>query len=207
LFVALSFYPDDRAARLAAAEATLTKALSIAPDHALAHLCMGIILIHTHRALEGIRECERALELNQNFALAHAHIGFGKIQLGRAQETEAHIQEALRLSPRDVMAYLFFMFAGLAKFSLGRDEEAVEWLRRSIEANRNNPMSHLVLAGALANLGRLPEARSEVKAGLAVNPTLTLARMRSGASTDNPEANAGGERLINGLRKAGVPEE
>ena len=36
-----SFYADDRAALLAAAEATLTKALSLAPEHALAHLCHG----------------------------------------------------------------------------------------------------------------------------------------------------------------------
>src|SRR5208283_3315500 len=42
-----------------------------------------------------------------------------------------------------------------AKLSLGRGEETVDRLRRSIEANRNDPMSHLVLAAALARLGRL----------------------------------------------------
>jgi tetratricopeptide (TPR) repeat protein len=105
------------------------------------------------------------------------------------------------------MAYLFFMFAGWAKFCLGRDEEAVLWLRRSIEANRTNPMAHFVLAAALACLGRLPEARSEVNAGLAINPAFTISRMRAGPSTDNPDANASGERLIEGLRAAGLPEE
>jgi hypothetical protein len=36
---------DDRAARLAAAEAALTKALSLAPEHALAHLYLGYVQI------------------------------------------------------------------------------------------------------------------------------------------------------------------
>jgi tetratricopeptide (TPR) repeat protein len=147
------------------------------------------------------------LELNRNLAIAHANIGFGKIQLGRAEEAEPHIEEALRLSPRDVGAYVFFIYAGLAKLHLGCDEEAVAWLRRSIEANRNNPMSHFLLAAALARLGRPSEAKSEVSAGLAINPTFTIARLRAAPSTDNPVANAGGERVIDGLRKAGLPEE
>ena len=102
--VALSFLPDDRAARLAAAEAALTKALSLAPENAVAHLCLGIVQIHTNRASQGIRECERALELDRNLANAHGQIGVAKILLGQAEETEAHIQEALRLSPRDTYA-------------------------------------------------------------------------------------------------------
>jgi tetratricopeptide (TPR) repeat protein len=207
LNVALSFYPDDRVARLAAAETTLTKALSAAPEHGLAHLCMGIVLIYTNRALQGIGECERALELNRNLALAHANIGRAKVQLGRAEETEAHINEALRLSPRDVGVYVFYMYAGLAKLELGRNEEAAAWLRRSIESNRNNPMTHFLLAAALAHLGRLSEAQSEINAGLAINSTFTIARMRAAPSTDNPAANAGGERVIDGLRKAGLPEK
>jgi TolB-like protein/class 3 adenylate cyclase len=205
--VALSFYPDDRAARLAAAEMALAKALSIAPENGVAHLCMGIVLIHTNRGQQGIRECERALELNHNLAIAHATIGLGKIQLGRAEETEAHVKEAMRLSPRDVAVYLFFLYAGLAKLWLGANEEAVGWLRRSIEANRNNPMSHFLLAAALAELGRLSEARSEVNSGLSINPTFTVARIRAAPSMDNPAINGGRERLFDALRKAGLPEE
>ena len=47
------------------------------------------------------------------------------------------------------------MFAGFAKLQLGADAEAVAWLRRRIEANRNYPRAHFHLAAALALLGRL----------------------------------------------------
>jgi TolB-like protein len=139
---ALSFSPDDRVARIGAAETVLNEALRLDPEIAVGHLCLGIVQINTDRAAQGIRECERALELNRNLVNAHGHIGYGKILLGRAEDTEAHILEALRLSPVDVHVYLWCMFAGAAKIYLGNDEEAVPWLRRSIEVNRNLAYSH-----------------------------------------------------------------
>src|SRR4030095_16557474 len=49
-------------------------------------------------------------------------------------------------------------FVGLAKAQLGADAEAVIWMRRSLDANRNYSATHFDLAGALARLGRLDEA-------------------------------------------------
>ena len=76
--VAVLFVADDRIARLAAAETALTKALSLAPENASAHLCLGVVQTWTNRASQGIRECERALELDRNLANAHGQIGMAK---------------------------------------------------------------------------------------------------------------------------------
>ena len=103
---AISLSTNDRAERFAAAEAAAAKALSLAPDHALAHLCMGMVLGFTNRAAQGIAEYERALALDRNLAGAHALIGQNKLFIGRAEESEAHVLEALRLSPRDPWAYV-----------------------------------------------------------------------------------------------------
>ena len=140
--VAIGFFTDDRAARFAAAEAAATDALSLAPEHALAHLCMGIVLGFTNRAVQGIAEFERALALDRNLAGAHSLIGQNKLFIGRGEETEAHVQEALRLSPRDPWVYTWLVTAGVAMCLLGRAEEAISWLRRSIETNRNYPLCH-----------------------------------------------------------------
>jgi len=85
--VTLNFLPDDQAARLAAAEGALTAALSLAPENALAHLLLGVVQMHTNRASEGVRTCERALQLDRNLAAAHAQIGNGKLHLGEPQDT------------------------------------------------------------------------------------------------------------------------
>jgi len=197
---------DDRNARLAAAEVTVTKALSMAPQYARAHWLLGRVKIFTNRAAQGIAECERALALDRNLASAHAGIGHAKYYLGRGAETEAHVQEALRLSPRDTEAYIWMMFAGLAKLQLGADEEAAARFGRSIEINRNHPRAHLFLAAALAHLGRLDEARSSVQAGFALDPTFTLSRFRTNVLSDNPTYLAKRERIYQGMRLAGVPE-
>ena len=97
-------------------------------------------------------------------------------------------------------------YAGFAKLSLGRDEEAAVWLLRSIDANRNHPLSHFILAAAQAHLGRMSEAQAAAKAGLRLNPTFTLRRFRAGAFSDNPTYLAQRERAYQGMRKAGVPE-
>ena len=51
-------------------------------------------------------------------------------------------------------------FAAFAKMLLRADADAVTWLRRGIEANRNFPIAHFVLAAALAHSGVLGEARA-----------------------------------------------
>jgi len=97
-------------------------------------------------------------------------------------------------------------FAGVAKLHLGADAEAVAWLRQSVEANRNFPLTHFLLAAVLGLLGKLDEARTAAKAGLALNPGFTIGRMRTVArSSDNPAFLAGHERVCMGLRATGVP--
>jgi tetratricopeptide (TPR) repeat protein len=199
----------DPAAVFATAETKLAKALSSVPDHARAHLCLGIVHIQTKRAVQGIAECEHALALDRNLAYAHAMIGLGKVFIGRAEEAEAHVAEALRLSPRDTMAYTWMSFAGVASNRLGRWEQAIPWFRLSIEANRNYPITHFALGAALAKLGRMDEAHSAVKAGLALNPAFTISRARAlwTATSEDPTYLAQAELVLEGLRKAGVPEQ
>jgi tetratricopeptide (TPR) repeat protein len=162
----------------------------------------------TKRAAQAIAQCEHALALDRNLAPAHAVIGGAKAFLGRCEETEAHINEALRLSPRDIFAHRWMSMAGLAKALLGADAEAVVWLRRAIDANRNSSIAHFDLAAALARLGQLDEARSAALAGLALDPNFTIRRYggATNARSDIPTFLAWRERNIEGMRLAGVPE-
>jgi TolB-like protein/class 3 adenylate cyclase/Flp pilus assembly protein TadD len=201
-----TYLSDDRAARFAVAETALIKALSIAPQHARAHLLLGIVKIYANRRAQGVAECEQALALDRNLAAAHGWIGLAKYYMGRSAETETHVQEAFRLSPRDTLAFQWMLFVGVAKLQLSADAEAVAWLHRTIEANRNYPMAHFFLASALALLGSLDEARAAAQAGLALDPDFTLRRLRTNLPSDNPTFLAGRERIYEGMCMAGVPE-
>jgi tetratricopeptide (TPR) repeat protein len=164
------------------------------------------MLVQTKRGAQGIAECERALALNPNLASAHAVIGVAKVFDGHPEETESHEREALRVSPHDTEAGIWVAYMALAKLYLGAYEEALGLYRRAKELNPNYPTGRFNMAAALAELGRLDEARAEVQAGLALNPGFTIRRYRAGAQSDNPVFLKGRERIIEDMRKAGVPE-
>jgi TolB-like protein len=204
--VGSAFMADDVNVHFDAAEAALNSALLHAPNHPRAHMLLGAVQIQTGRIANGIAECRRSLALDRNLADAHGFIALGKYQSGHSEEVEGHIQEALRLSPRDTRTFLWFMFVGLSKLSINADREAVDWFRRSLEANRNHALSHFHFATALALVGDLKEARSIAEAGLALDPGFTIRRYRINAKGDNPIYLARRQRYFEGLRMAGVPE-
>ena len=139
-------------------------------------------------------------------AEAHAEIGLAKQLMGREAETEAHIREAFRISPRDVFGYRWLAWVGIAKLVLNEDAEALVWMRRSVEANRNYPIAHFVIAAALALTGALDQARGAAKTGLALNPDFTIRRFREYVASNHPTYLFARERVCHGMRMAGIPD-
>jgi len=203
---AILFLADDVDVRVAAAEKALIKALSLAPQHATAHMFLGAVYLASRRTAEGIAEYEHALALNPNLAEAHGDLGGAKTMVSRAGETEAHVQEALRLSPRDEGVHRWMCSVGLAKLHLDANAEAVVWLRRSLKANPNYPFAHFVLAAALSLVGELDEARTVAKAGLALDPTFTIRRLKGFPLTGDAKFRVATKRVIRGMRMAGILE-
>jgi adenylate cyclase len=204
--LAVGYRVDDRAERLSSAEANLIRVLSQSPNNAWAHYLMGRVLVQTNRLVQAVAESERALALNPNLAAAHSQIGLAKLFEGHPEETESHELEALHASPRDTDANVWVAYIALSKLHLGAYEEALDLYRRSIELNRNYATGRFYLAATLVELGRTDEAKTEVKAALALNPSFTLRRFRDGVQSDNPVFLKRRERIIEDLRKAGAPE-
>jgi tetratricopeptide (TPR) repeat protein len=203
---AVGYYVDDKAERLESVEANLNRVLSRSPNNAQARYCLGRALVQNKRGVEGVAESERALALNPNLASAHALIGLAKLIDGHPEETESHELEALRVSPHDTEAGVWVAYIALANLYLGAYKEALDWYRRAKDLDPNYATERFNMATVLVELGRLDEARAEVQAGLALNPGFTIRRYRAGAQSDNPAFLKGRERIIEDMRKAGVPE-
>ena len=203
---AVGYYVDDKGERLASVEANLNRVLSQSPNDARAHYLLCRVFVQSKRGAQGTAECERALTLNPNLASAHAQIGLAKVFDGHPEETGSHELEALRVSPHDTEAGFWVAYMAVAKQHLGAYEDALGLYRRSIELNPNYATGRFIMAAVLAELGRLDEARAEVQAGLALNPGFTIRRYRAAAQSDNPVFLKGRKRIIEGMRKVGVPE-
>jgi hypothetical protein len=93
---------------------------------------------------------------------------------------------------------------------LQQDDRAIEWLRKTL-AIHLLPISQLLLTSALAHTGRDAEAREALKKYLSLKATTTKTiaefRPQHRAVSDNPKWLVYSDRLIEGLRKAGMPEE
>jgi hypothetical protein len=88
---------------------------------------------------------------------------------------------------------------------LSRDfEEALHWARTTVRNPRSKgywPPS--VLAGALAHLGQMEEAREAVQAAIEAKPGLSCSYLRETLPTKEP---GGLDLWLDGLREAGLPE-
>jgi tetratricopeptide (TPR) repeat protein len=140
--------------------------------------------------------------------MAHSMIGIHKLHLGRVEETEAHVLEAIRLGPRDPLVFGWLAVNGFAKDSLGRCDQAVTWLRRSLQANGSYETAYFNLAAALSHLGRVEEARDAARRGLDLNPHFTVSGfLTANTFSDSPAHRAWRERQAKGMREAGIPEQ
>jgi adenylate cyclase len=92
-----------------------------------------------------------------------------------------------------------------------QDDLAIEWLRRTLALAPGQPMTQALLTSALALTGRQGEATEALKQYLSLKATTskTIAELRPQhrALSDNPKWLAYSDRLVEGLRKAGLPEE
>ena len=96
LHLAGSFLTDDRAARLAAANANAIKALSRAPNRALAHFALGTICALTNRNAKQWPNASMRWRSTATSLTPMRMIGTAKTALGRADEAEGDIRQALR---------------------------------------------------------------------------------------------------------------
>ena len=148
-----------------------------------------------------ISEAERAIVLNPNFAEGHVSLGEALHYSGRSEEALAYFDRAMVLNPHfpDVL----FHFQALALFQLGKYEKAVGLLKRRLARNPGTDVSRALLAASYGHLGRLDEARAEWREVLRVNPDYSLEYRRKVLPYKYPEDF---ERIVDGLRKAGIVE-
>jgi tetratricopeptide (TPR) repeat protein len=204
----------DPKADLDRADELITQALSADPNLARAHGTMGTILHFQGRANESIAECQRALALDPSLVSAMSCLGWGYAELGQFEKALEYDEKAIRLSPRDPFLFLFHEAKSREYFGLKEYDQAIESARQSIATRPDWPQGHKDLIAALAMAGQEEEAREALRHYLALpNPGFRtiaawkayIARMSSPET--GPRRRDYWDRMIEGLRKAGLPEE
>jgi TolB-like protein/Tfp pilus assembly protein PilF len=203
--------PDPQAA-IRQADELASRALAIDPNDYWAHFSKAGVLLAQNRHEEAIVQAERSLALNPSFMEAYEILCMANSFLGRPDRAMEYADTAIRLGPRDPYIFGNYHAKGWAFFMKEQDDHAIEWLRRSAAAAPGaEPFTYLLLASAYALNGRQAEAQDELKRYLSLSRTksTTIAQLRKQqlSLADNSTWVAYNERLFEGLRKAGMPEE
>jgi TolB-like protein/Tfp pilus assembly protein PilF len=193
----------DRAREVADAMQLARRAMDLGKDDAVALSMAG----HTVARLAGDFEAgagliEQALALNPNLAAAWLSHGWVSVWMGRSDDAINRFEQGMRLSPID--PHMFNMLAGMASAHLiaGRYDQASVWAERGV---RDQPLFGPVLrvaAASFALTGRLDDAKRMLRLVREADPVLRISNVQD----RTPLRPDGLARLVEGLRKAGLPE-
>jgi len=177
----------------------LTKATAINPGYAFAYYVKSAALWLAKKYPEALEAAETEVALDPNSAYGYAAIGRVEGLLGRCEQSIAHIKQAFALSPRDPLSGIWYGYLGIAEFCRGRLDAAIEQFKRAVYSGYPTYITYALLAGAEAAKGNDAEAKLALAEARRLNPQLTIKWLL----TERPTPSI----VIDGLRKAGFPEE
>jgi len=177
------------------------RAVAMDESEPSAHIALGIAYLWASRHEDAIIETQRALALEPNCSLGHSVFGWIHHYVGDQAQAIDSLHKAMQLDPHYPEIYLHFL--AQAYFQLGRDEDVVSILQRRLVRHSESDISHVLLAATYGHMGRLEDARSEWREALRINPEYSLEHRRRVLPYKDP---ADLDRIVDGLRKAGLPE-
>ena len=201
-------WSSDPANDLERAQETADAALAIRPHDEWAHMAKAWIFENKHEYRSAIAEAEAAIGDNPNNANAIAYAGYWNMYLGHSEEGVAGIERALRLSPHDFQEPIWQVHLCYLHNHLAQWEQSIEWCEKALANNVRERESALSsLAAAYAWAGHDKEAKEAVAELRKLNPSITLQSVAGYRPSDDPTYKAQSVRILDGLRKAGMPEE
>ena len=147
-----------------------------------------------------IEMADRAVALNPNSFIAWGTRGHVYRISGVPEEAVRSFERAMRLSPVDPQLHTTLVGIGLAFIELGRFDEAIVAGKKAQRLNPAFQSSYRCLASAFAHLGRDADAREAAARVLETDPVFTIFTWIARGGQSNARL------LIEGLRKAGLPE-
>jgi tetratricopeptide (TPR) repeat protein len=173
----------------------------------LAHWIASDIKRAGRRYQEAITEATRAIALDSNDPIGYYAMASALIWAGNPVEGAEFIKKAMRLNPHFPPDYLYFL--GKAQFFMGRYDDAIATLEEVKRRYPNYDWAFLYLAATYGHLGLKQEAESAIKtfnermAEAGSNTISSLQRIDVFPFKERKDF----ERLREGLRIAGVPEQ
>ena len=198
--------PAESAAAESNARALLERALRAKPNYIPVLEAYCRFLAATNQFVDSLVACARTLSFDPWNGLALYHVGLSQIFLGRFEAALATFEQADRFDTPEVSRWTWLLGAGWANALIGRNEDALPWLQRSIAITPASGRSHMLLAAVYQRLGRPDEAKAAMKTGLELRPGTTVLNMAPPSKNTSPVYLDASRRSIASMVEAGLPE-
>ncbi len=197
-------WSESRAASFRVALESAERGFALDDQNTQALRSIGLVHFFSKNHDVALSYYERAVAVNPNEAENRALLGAALGVAGDYDAALGQLKTAIRLSPRDAHIATWYNNLAVAAFVVGREEEAAEWARKTVQANPQLSGGYRTLGATYGNLGRLTEAEAARVKLQELLPHLTIAQLRERLPYfKNPDDL---ERYLDGLRKAGLPE-
>ena len=198
--------PAEREASESKAEALLQQTLRAKPNYIPAHEAYCRFLNATNQFSASLVACAKALSFDPWNGIALFHIGLAQIQTGRFEDALATFKQADRFDTPQVSRWTWMIGAGWANMLMGRAEDAVPWLQKSIAITAASGRTHMLLAAAYQQLGKTEEARAAMEKGRELRPGSTVRNVPTPKKNSSPIYIEAAERIMQLMAAAGLPE-
>jgi adenylate cyclase len=199
LFLRAGLHEEDRLASVEHARSAIVYGQDDALALTLAGFCIGM---DAHDHPTAFTAFDAALATSPSSALTYI---CGSVILSWGGEAERAIEwgeRGLRLSPFDPWAFAAFGSVMLGRFHRIQYDEAAAAAYKAVQSNPAHSINYVLLAAALAKLGRLEEAKTAAARVLELHPGFRYSRQFSGVNCAAALAVSLGEAL----HAAGLPE-
>jgi tetratricopeptide (TPR) repeat protein/TolB-like protein len=200
------YSPADSTAAETKAKSMLERALGAKPDSIPVLEAYCRFLNATNYFTESLVACARALSFDPWNGLALYHVGLAQLQLGRFEDAVAAFKQADRFDTPQVSRWTWLVGAGWSYLLMGRAEEAVPWLQRSLAITPGTGRTHMLLAAAYQRSGRPDEAKAVLAKALELRPGTTALNVAPPTKNAGPVFLEASPRVIQAMVDAGLPE-
>jgi len=178
------------------------KAMELDDSIPQSYLTRSVLYLSQRRYDAAIEAALRTIEVHPDYVDGQASLAFILSFSGQPERALEAIHRARQINPQGSGVYL--SIEGRILYLLERYQEAAERLEDSVERNPALDRTHLILAAAYVQLGRVEDAAWSVAEALAINPDITLGKERRDSNYMKEQDL---EHYLAALRKAGLPEK
>jgi adenylate cyclase len=197
-------WTDSPRRSLAKAEELAQKAIALDDSLDMAHALVGRLNSYKRQYEKAISEGKKAVALGPNNSGNMAMLAINLRVAGKAEEAVKWAEKAVRINPKPPLLYMALL--GYAYGDAGRYEDAITTYKKVLKQNPNYDLVPVRLSAVYMLAGHKDEARAAVEELLKKNPKLCIESVKASLKRRMYKSENIYAHVIEGLRKAGLPE-